>query len=286
LLPLQGVGAWARPGSGSNRAGRTPEALGKAGRTGQVHVAFGIALHTTRHAQCCLTPRSTADPARQAAQGWPAALGASSQPSLGLPAVRVGVSSNVRPQKGELLSQWHQVTSINPRQYRCGHCGFNVANNLGYAHHDKNRRIYICPNCDGPTYFVANSTQTPGVVPGNDVQHIPTDLDRLYREARNCCAVGANTASVLASRKMLMSIAVQQGAAEGLKFIEYVDYLATSGYIPPNGRTWVDHIRRRGNEATHEIALMSQGDAEELIVFLEMLLKFIYEFPAKVPPAA
>ena len=28
---------------------------------------------------------------------------------------------------------------------------------------------------------------------------------------------------------------------------------------------------------------MGQEDAEELIAFSEMLLKFIYEFPAKVP---
>ena len=82
-----------------------------------------------------------------------------------------------------------------------------------------------------------------------------------------------------------MNIAVQQGAKEGLKFIEYVDHLAATGFIPPNGRGWVDHIRRKGNEATHEIALMSQADAEELIAFTEMLLKFIYEFPARVPPA-
>ena len=81
-----------------------------------------------------------------------------------------------------------------------------------------------------------------------------------------------------------MNIAVAQGAAEGLKFIEYVDHLSSAGYIPPNGRGWVDHIRKKGNEATHEIALMQQKDAEELIAFTEMLLKFVYEFPARVPP--
>jgi hypothetical protein len=30
---------------------------------------------------------------------------------------------------------------------------------------------------------------------------------------------------------------------------------------------------------------MTRGDAEELISFVEMLLKFIYEFPARVPGA-
>jgi hypothetical protein len=82
---------------------------------------------------------------------------------------------------------------------------------------------------------------------------------------------------------MLMNIAVEQGAAEGLKFIEYVSYLADKGFVPPNGRHWVDHIRKKGNEATHEIAIMGEQDACDLISFIEMLLRFIYEFPSMVP---
>jgi hypothetical protein len=81
-----------------------------------------------------------------------------------------------------------------------------------------------------------------------------------------------------------MNIAVSQGAKEGESFLAYVEYLAKAGYVPPNGRGWVDHIRSKGNEANHEIKLMTKADAEELIAFSEMLLKFIFEFPNKVPP--
>ena len=80
-----------------------------------------------------------------------------------------------------------------------------------------------------------------------------------------------------------MNISVHQGAKEGLKFIEYVEYLSRNGYIPPNGKMWVDHIRKKGNEATHEILLMNQQDASELISFIEMILRFIYEFPSMIP---
>jgi hypothetical protein len=80
-----------------------------------------------------------------------------------------------------------------------------------------------------------------------------------------------------------MNIAVHGGAAEGLKFIEYVTYLSDHGYVPSNGKHWVDHIRKNGNEATHEMALMSDNDAGELVGFVEMLLRFIYEFPKMVP---
>ena len=177
---------------------------------------------------------------------------------------------------------WHGLNTIGPMQFRCGFCGLNVASDVGYFD-EHSRRIRICINCSKPTFFDRDSRQYPGVAPGNEVQHIPEELKRLYREARDCCSVSAYTASVLATRKMLMSIAVEQGATEGLKFIEYVEYLASNGFIPPNGRSWVDHIRQKGNEATHEISLMAPADAENLVTFMEMLLKFIYEFPNRVP---
>lgn len=85
-----------------------------------------------------------------------------------------------------------------------------------------------------------------------------------------------------------MNIGVQQGADEGKSFLYYIDFLAEKGFVPPNGRHWVDHIRKKGNEATHEIALMTASDASELITFSEMLLKFIYEFPNLIaqPPTS
>lgn len=79
-----------------------------------------------------------------------------------------------------------------------------------------------------------------------------------------------------------MHIAVAKGAKDGLKFIEYVEYLSAQNYIPPDAKDWVDHIREKGNEANHEITIMTKQDAEDLIAFSEMLLKLIYEFPANV----
>jgi hypothetical protein len=145
--------------------------------------------------------------------------------------------------------------------------------------------MFICPNCDLPTLFY-DGEQIPGVAPGDPVAHLPETVDVLYEEARKCIAANAPTAAVLACRKLLMNIAVEQGAPEGQSFLHYVNYLAEKGYVPPNGRGWVDHIRKKGNEANHEIALMKSDDAHELVLFAEMLLKFIYEFPNRVPKEA
>lgn len=183
--------------------------------------------------------------------------------------------------------RWQNLQSIKSKQYTCGYCGNLVASIFGYPSLDDlnihlPEKIHICPHCSQPTFFNAIS-QIPGISPGAEIKFLPNDVEQLYAEARKSVSIGAPTASILASRKLLMNIAVSQGANEGLKFIEYVDYLATKGFLPPNGREWVDHIRSKGNEATHEIKLMSTADAEELISFTEMLLKIIFEFPNKVP---
>lgn len=182
--------------------------------------------------------------------------------------------------------KWQGTTDLSPRTYNCGYCGKLVASVKGYYTDSAPQRwIYTCPSCLGPTYFPAGDQQVPGVAPGVEVAHLPNDVERLYREARNAVAIGSYTAAVLSCRKLLMHIAVAQGAPAGKSFVEYVEHLADKGYVPPNGRGWVDHIRTKGNEANHEIQLMSKGDSEELVSFAEMLMKFIYEFPQRVPGA-
>ena len=179
---------------------------------------------------------------------------------------------------------WASATTIGRVTYQCGHCGHKVGPNYGYrASTDTGRHagILICPTCTNPTFFDAEKKQHPAVRLGKDVGGITEEgVENLYNEARDCTSVGSYTAAVLLCRKLLMNIAVQHGAKEGDSFVSYVNYLEESGYVPPNGRRWVDTIRKKGNEATHEIALMSEKDAQQIIIFVEMLLRFIYEFPS------
>ena len=177
---------------------------------------------------------------------------------------------------------WQNAANIGSVKYTCGWCGNLVATPVGFYAQGADDRIYICPHCDKPTAF-AGRKQVPGTAYGATVAHLPAEISSLYQEARDCTAASCYTASVLICRKLLMNIAVSQGAKPGETFVSYVEYLASNGYVPPNGKGWVDHIRKKGNEATHEIKLMSQDDAQELISFAEMLLKFIYEFPSRVP---
>ncbi|MCK4394146.1 DUF4145 domain-containing protein [Candidatus Bipolaricaulota bacterium] len=60
-----------------------------------------------------------------------------------------------------------------------------------------------------------------------------------------------------------------------------MDFLTQKGYVPPDSDAWLDHIRSKGNEANHEIRTATQEDAKTLLGFVEMLLRFVYEFPKR-----
>lgn len=186
---------------------------------------------------------------------------------------------------GTVAIIWQNVLPLEPRSYVCAFCGNRVGPNLGwFSNTNPPNLIYLCSFCGSPTYFDVQRRQYPGAPFGDAVASVPPDVDALYGEARACMTVKSFTSAVLTCRKILMHIAVEKGAEEGKSFLEYVEYLSDKNYVPPDGKGWVDYIRKKGNEANHEINVMSSSDASDLIIFLEMLLKFIYEFPAKVHP--
>jgi len=188
------------------------------------------------------------------------------------------------------MIQWNQMTQLNSRKYTCGHCGAPVATVHGWTGNGSDAmwnpskadpQICICHHCGGPTFFAPNGDQMPAAGFGDPVSDVSDKkVHDLYEEARRCTTANAFTAAVLCCRKLLMHIAVSKGAQENLTFAEYVKYLIDNHYVPPGSEKWVDHIRGKGNEANHEVAIMSPDEAELLLTYSGMLLKMIYEFPA------
>jgi Domain of unknown function (DUF4145) len=183
---------------------------------------------------------------------------------------------------------WAQSGQLRPRSFKCGYstCGREVSSEKGWTHQDVGNRTdgygYICPMCQRPTFFDEQlNTQMPGVSLGNEVKDLPAEIGTIWSEIRRSTSDGSYTSAVLMGRKLLMHIAVDAGAKAGAPFVEYVNYLADNHYAPPKSKEWVDKIRAHGNEANHEIIIKKKEDAEEIMVFLEMLLRFIYEFPAR-----
>lgn len=178
---------------------------------------------------------------------------------------------------------WMNTSNLSAKEWTCGYCGNNVGGDTGFFRNKHLDTIYICPHCRKPTAFIKDDEGTigqfPGAITGNDVTKLPKDVDALYSEIRRCIQYTAYTSAVLSMRKLLMHVAVEQGAEENSQFVQYIEYLDDNGWIPPSGRDWIDSIRKAGNEATHQITLVDEDEAKQLLRFVEMLLKIVYEFP-------
>jgi hypothetical protein len=184
---------------------------------------------------------------------------------------------------------WREAKTIESKSFTCGHCGNPIASEKGYCSHwpgdPPTARAYllICHKCHRPTFIDDDNRQVPGVAFGGTVADISDGtVSALYEESRKATGAGCYSLAVLGCRKLLMHIAVSKGAPPGGTFISYVEYLSSQNFVPPDAKPWVDHIRQKGNEANHEISVMKREDAEELLSFMEMLLKVIFEFPARI----
>ena len=185
-----------------------------------------------------------------------------------------------------LYERWEHYSDIGPKSYICGYCGQITGVSYGYFTDQRSHFIYFCGGCKRPSFFEYGELQTPGFIPGNEVSHLPKEIESLYNEARYCIQVNSYTACVLICRKILMHISVEKGAEPNQSFISYVEYLAGKGFVTPDSKAWVDYIRTKSNEANHEIVLMTSDDALQLLSFVEMLLKLIFEFPARIMPTS
>ena len=196
-----------------------------------------------------------------------------------------------------LPNTWINKKEIDSVRYKCGYCGADTAPAYGWQSDqitdqitDLVAYIPICTNCNQPSYIkwygTTRVSATPAPLMGESVGGLPEDVGTLYDEARKCTGVGAYTSAVLTCRKILMHVAVEKGAKKKLTFEACVDYLDENHYIPPDGKGWVDHIRTKSNEANHEIVLMDLEYACDLITLTEMLLRFMYELPGRLPKKA
>lgn len=197
----------------------------------------------------------------------------------------------------ETIISWSNTTTLESREFRCGHCANSVASDKGFSSSQIGTRvkggvipgkkglIYICHKCTRPNFVDYDGEQTPLSLPGATVSHVTNaDVSLLYEESRRCIQAGAFTAAVMCLRKLLMVVAIDQGAKTNLKFIEYVDWLFGERLLPVKAKEWVDKIRRDANDATHEVPPASHESAELLLKCGEMLLKIVYEFPASIQP--
>lgn len=159
----------------------------------------------------------------------------------------------------------------------CGHCGRPVGAAVIARAEDGTVAWLWCPACGGGSVRGAEGVIHPTTKAGPAVEGLPDEVAAAYEEARASHGVGAYTASELLCRKLLMHVAVDKGAQEGLSFVEYLNHLETAGYITPPMRPWVNLIRQHGNEATHLLAAPGRERATGTLLFTAELLRLTYE---------
>lgn len=193
--------------------------------------------------------------------------------------------------------QWKSVVQNGGSRYNCAHCDTvtspaltwpsDVLKNDEYGNpHTKinNAFVHSCSNC-GRATFISHQENIflPSPKQGAVLSKLPEGIAQLYEEARSCSSISAYTAAVMIARKLLMNLAVLEKAAEGLSFKGYVDYLEQNNFVPPKGKQWVDKIRKKGNEANHEIQLMTEQDCLDIMKLTEMLLRFNFDLAEDLP---
>ena len=178
--------------------------------------------------------------------------------------------------------------------YHCGWCGNRAVSSIDWKSHiAKSHTLYyrmvisICAHCRKPTIFTfggqhPEELHPKSVIPAPDMNKkiagMPHKVEQAYAEACKCLSQNAPTAAVMMCRKLLVHVAVEEGAEKDWNgYEQYVDFLKNEGHVPPNAHKMADLVRTIGNEANHELTPISSQEAECLLTFMGMLLFFIYE---------
>ena len=166
------------------------------------------------------------------------------------------------------------------QDYTCGHCERSVGGLVIAGIGERQIQWLLCPSC-GRGSVQHDDTILPSLLSIPQVEGLPSDICQVYDEARKSFAVEAYTGCELLCRKILMSVAVDRGAAEDKSFEHYVDYLKDNGHITASLKDMADIIRRNGNQSTHKIGQPDPERAEYTLKFTAQVLRSIYEIKSQ-----
>lgn len=184
--------------------------------------------------------------------------------------------------------KWEKVRPKDKTEYTllCPYCNVKVratsdtrifdADTGAIKHH-----IFKCPECYMPITIGLDGKIIPPsqFLPFEDIQHLPVKIEKMYRECRKSFSSACYYSVIMVARTMIMHIAADLGATSNLRFVEYIDYLENEEYISRHNRTWVDKIRKLGNQYIHELDEATEDEAKLAIIFIKHLLINVYELP-------
>ena len=164
--------------------------------------------------------------------------------------------------------------------YVCGHCNRTVSGFVVATYDDMSYsgiKWLLCTNCGCGSVVSRDNTIYPGEMFGPEIEGLPENIGKAYKEARLCMSVNAFTACELISRTILMYVAVEKGAKERDTFANYITFLSEKGYITPPMVKWVALIKEHGGKAAHIIEPPDRTRAECTLMFTAEMLRLVYE---------
>ncbi len=112
---------------------------------------------------------------------------------------------------------------------------------------------------------------------------VPSSAAQAFEEGCESWTDGRYSSAVAMFRRSL-EIALKQFSpdVDAWKLEKRIDKLAGLHLITQDMKDWAHEIRLVGNEALHEEEVPTKEEAEDLMLFNEMLLTYLYTLPAKV----
>ena len=93
------------------------------------------------------------------------------------------------------MHRWIKIGDHKQKSFKCKFCDKEVASDKAYYRKESNWRIYICPNCARPTFFlgtIKGIVQIPAPLLGHNVDELPENTVPVVRSAIENAKKGIN----------------------------------------------------------------------------------------------
>lgn len=178
--------------------------------------------------------------------------------------------------------EWVHLKTGRPLKCICYNCNNMISSNKYYETWVPGRLtkslIHICPHCNAPIVRDYEGKHVISPLIGKNIKKLPEDIERIYLEIRKSMQANCFNGAIMLMRKLIMHIAVEEGADEGKNFTEYINFLCDEGVVPRKSKGKADLVRTLGNGVNHQIEDSNEEDAKNCLDFLSLLLMANYEF--------
>jgi hypothetical protein len=179
----------------------------------------------------------------------------------------------------------------------CPHClrevRFDI--NAQLPHGSYVHQIQTCQACGGIVYRMIDTREGRPTIEQWPLKQIrpahpavPGPIAADWREAHLCLSVGAFRGAAAMARRAVQGIAIERGAKDAPLNAQLKE-LEVSTTLHPAMVEWADHIRLLGNAGAHPgadgLETVSEDEAREVVLFLDELLRWLYELPAETAAA-